>query len=63
MTGASMLPFQARRPDKETRRILLEVLETVRAMHLYLRKAGRVHRIKVLLRKAGVPIPRPRKER
>ena len=56
-----MLTFQARRPDKETHRILLEVLKTVREMRLYLPKAGRVHRIKVLLRKAGVPIPRPRK--
>ena len=58
-----MLTFQARRPDKESRRILLEVLEAVREMRLYLHpNAGRAHRIKVLLRKAGVPIPRPRKD-
>ena len=56
-----MLTLQARRPDKGTHRILLEVLKTVREMRPYLPKTGRVHRIKVLLRKAGVPIPRPRK--
>lgn len=51
-----------KRPDSENRRVLLEVLETVRAGWPYLRfKAGRVHRVKVLLRMAGVPVPRPRK--
>jgi hypothetical protein len=59
-----MLTFQARRPDKDTRRILLEFLDTVREMRPYLPlKSGRAHRIKVLLRKAGVPIPRPRREK
>lgn len=63
MTGASILPLQTRRADEETRRILLEVLETVRKMGPYLPLGvGRVHRVKVLLRRAGVPIPRPRKE-
>lgn len=57
------MTFQAKRPDKKTRRILLEALETVREIRLYWQpKVGEVHRVKVLLRKAGVPIPRPRRE-
>jgi hypothetical protein len=53
---------QAKRPDKERRRIMLEGLESVRDMRLYWEpKAGAVHRVKALLRKAGVPVPRPRK--
>lgn len=48
--------------ERETARILLESLETVREMRLYWQpKAGQVHRVRVLLRKAGVPTPRPRR--
>ena len=52
-----------RRRVRENSRVLLEMLETVREIRLYWQpKAGEVHRVKVLLRKAGVPIPRPRRE-
>jgi hypothetical protein len=51
------------RADRETVRVLRESLETVREMRLYWQpKAGQVHRVRVLLRKAGVPIPRPGRE-
>jgi hypothetical protein len=51
-----------KRPDRESRRMLLEALETVRELRAYLRpKAGVVHRVKVLLRKSGVPIASPRR--
>lgn len=51
-----------KRPDRENRRMLTEAIETVREIRLYWQpKAGEVHRVKVLLRKAGVPIPRPRR--
>lgn len=47
---------------KEAARILLEAIETVRELRKYwVARAGEVHRTKTLLRKAGVPIPRPRK--
>lgn len=50
------------RSDRESRRMLVEALETVRELRAYLRpKAGVVHRVKVLLRKSGVPIPSPRR--
>lgn len=47
---------------REAARILLEALETVRELRKYWEpRAGEVHRTKTMLRKAGVPIPRPRK--
>ncbi len=50
------------RPERETARMLLELLETVRELRPYFqRSAGKLHLVKVLLRKAGVPISRPRK--
>ncbi len=52
-----------KRVDRETVRVLRGSLETVREMRPYWQpKAGQVHRVRVLLRKAGVPIPRPRRE-
>lgn len=52
-----------KRSDRESRRILLEALETVRDLRLHLNtKVGVVHRVKMLLREAGAPIPRPRKK-
>ena len=52
-----------KRSAPENRRMLLEALETVREMRCYWQpRAGRVHRVKALLRKAGVPVPRPRKK-
>ena len=48
--------------DRKNRRVLLDVLETVREGRFCLQsKAGEVHRVKVLLRMAGVPVPRPRR--
>jgi hypothetical protein len=53
-----------RYPDRVNRRILLEAVETVRELQMYRKpKAGVVHRVKVLLRKAGIPLPRPRKRK
>lgn len=51
-----------KRTDRETARILLEALETVRELRMYWQpKAGEVHRAKAALRRAGIPIPFPRK--
>ena len=53
-----------KRADKQAVRNLRDALETVRELRKYWepKAAGEVHRVKVLLRKAGVPIPRPRRE-
>ena len=49
------------RPDRESRRMLLEALATVREQRMYCQpKAGEVHRVKVALRCAGIPVPLPR---
>jgi hypothetical protein len=50
--------------DKDEARMLREALETIRELRNYweLPKAGKVHRVKMLLRRAGVPTPRPRRE-
>jgi hypothetical protein len=51
-----------KRSDRETARILLEALETVRELRMYWQpKAGEVHRAKAALRRAGIPIPFPRR--
>jgi hypothetical protein len=48
------------RRRSEDARILLEALEAVRGFRGYVRlKPGHVQQVKALLRKAGVPVPRP----
>lgn len=52
-----------KRSDRGTARIRLESLEAVREMRLYWQpKAGQVHRVGVLQRKAEVAIPLLRRE-
>ena len=47
-------------PRRENRRLLQEALETVRELRQYdVPKPGQVYRVKLLLRRAGVPVPRP----
>lgn len=48
-------------PQSEDRRLLREALETTRGVQSYGRRSvGQVYRVKKLLRRAGVPVPRPR---
>lgn len=51
-------------PRSEDRRLLREMLETMRDLRPYgVVKAGQVYVAKRMLRTAGVPVPRPRVER
>lgn len=48
-------------PRSEERRLLREAVETTRDVQSHGRRCvGQVHRVKRLLRNAGVPVPRPR---
>lgn len=51
-----------KRSDQGAPLILLEMLEVVRELRIYWQpKAGEVHRAKTALRRAGIPIPLPRR--
>lgn len=50
-------------PKSENRRLLQEALETMRDLHLFgVARPGKVDKVKRLLRTAGVPVPRPRRD-
>lgn len=55
--------MQYRGRREEERRNLRDALETTRDLRTYVRSVGQVHRVKRLLRSAGVPVPRPRVSR